>query len=173
MLRIVCAVILALLSLSIGATAVFAQVPDTPPESVLEVGQAWRQGNMELTLARTHLIESGILCRFMLANLGPDVSLRYTGSSFSARDNLGRTVQTLGMGVTWGGVVYYFPPPRPLELVSVVVRGGESIDVPRDSYSQALALMFDPADPEVSEVVVSVSGLPRFSNAQWRIPIAH
>ena len=173
MLRTVCAAFTSLMLLVVGPTSAGAQVPDTPPDSILEVGQAWRQGNMELTLARTHLIETGILCRFTLANLGPDVTLRYSGSSFTASDNQGRTVQTMGMGVTWGGLVYYFPPPRPLELVTVVARSGDTVDVARDSYSQALALLFDPADPEVNEVVVSVSGISRFSNAQWRIPVAH
>jgi hypothetical protein len=156
------------------ATGVRAQaMPDTPPESILEVGQPWRQGPMELTLARTHLIESGVLCLFKLVNLGPDVSLRYTGSNFSAADSLQRPVQTLGMGVTWGAYVYYFPPARPLELLSVVVPSGGSIDVPRDTYSQALALLFDPSDPEITEVVVTVSGISRFSNARWRVPVAH
>lgn len=172
MLRTVCAAILALLSLSIGVTSVGAQLPDTPPESVLEVGQAWRQGNLELTLVQTYLIDTGVLCRLRLTNLGPDVPLQYTAANFSARDNLDRNVQTTATWVTWGVYVYYWRPSRPLEPVTTVARSGQIFDIPRDTYSNSLELVFNPADPDITEIVVTVSGISRIANARWRIPIA-
>jgi len=145
---------------------------DTPADTILEVGEAWRQGGLELRLTRTEFYPKTILAYFTLTNIG-DVQrvIEYSQDNFSAIDNLGRRIET-------GGVDWYFDP-----LVQHACSSKAVILNPNDYDNilikceagnfEGVALAVNVADNAITEIIITVSGFSTIDNARWRIPINH
>jgi hypothetical protein len=149
--------------------------PDTPPNSVLEVGQSWRQQGLELRLSESVMgtfwgQEPCVTLLFELTNRKPyEVTIRYDlGKDVSAMDNLGRRLKT----DPYYSSGYEFGP------VNVVVQSGKTIRLIPVPWCTAcdehsLTVLVEATNPDVTEVIVTISIPGYISDARWRIPILH
>lgn len=159
-------------------------LPDTPPNTVLEVGQTWRQGGMELTLTEVSIANhptgpgnwsSGYPAPYVTFRLTnrkiQQISIRYNiADAVSATDNLGRR---LAIGCTHMAVERLDAYDN-FDTYAVVMDSGKSIYLQSwGDYGPPSALILaDTTDPALTEITVSVS-VSSIVNARWRIPIAH
>jgi hypothetical protein len=121
---------------------------DTEAGTVLELGQSWRQGGLELTLSLLRTNPDSLMLDVSLTSRRQgDLVFRLTQDNFSASSNLG---QALRMRPITGNFVA--PPGRTTRL----------------GY---LYIMADLADPGLTEIIVVVSGISSITEAKWRIPI--
>ncbi len=147
---------------------------DTPPGTVLEVGQTWRQGGLELTLVSFQMDVGSIyhnkglgmhVC-FKLTNRRPsDLTLRYSSENFMAQDNLGRRLKLYGC--MYGCSEW--------AEVTGIVHSGETVAfglLGLDDWTCPY-IEVDTSDPAITEVVITISNISRISQARWRIPIEH
>ena len=145
---------------------------DTPPGTTLEVGEAWRQGGLELRVTGTEVYPKIILAYFTLTNIG-DVQrvIEYSQDNFSAVDNLSRRIET-------GGVDWYFDP-----LVQHTCSSSTVVLEPTDYENiliycergnfEGVALAVDVTDNAITEIVITASGISSIKDARWRIQINH
>jgi hypothetical protein len=144
-------------------------VTDTPAGTILEVGQTWRQGGLELAVNDTFLLSIGVGTRMSLINRKPHaVSFRYTvGDVASAVDNLGRNLK-VSADNCYGHSLLAKPQEFVLEVdhtrKGLYYRGCEYAGVFIDA---------DTADPSLTEIVVRFTGISSIMDARWRIPIYH
>jgi hypothetical protein len=147
-------------------------VPDTAPGTILQVGQTWSSG-LELTLASTKLdtgnsyfdVGIGSHASFLLRNRrNQDLSIRYSTNNISAQDNFGNRLNVLGCmdGCTTGNSGF--------EIVRII-HSGESMDL--SIFSGGFYVEVDTANPSITEIIISVSGISSINNARWRIPVYH
>jgi DNA-binding CsgD family transcriptional regulator len=136
--------------------------PDTPPGSVLEVGDSWRQNGVRLKLIETNLSSECVSFSFDFYNeTNHQMVVEIDPEAFSVRDNLGQQ---------W-------------ELVSIsdwticdtrgiyVEKQSETVD-PGDNYGAHWFGFKGPVtDSRVNEVVITVEKISQISNARWRVPI--
>lgn len=159
-------------------TAIPSPTPllDTQPGTVLEVGQTWRQGGLELTLVSFQMdVGSSVYNKglgmhvcFNLTNRRPsDLTLRYSSQNFMAQDNLGRRLKLYGCMYDCGE--WY--------EVTGIVHSGETVQLgllPFGSWGPNCPYIeVDTADPAITEVVITISNISSISQARWRIPIEH
>ncbi|MGB9845764.1 MAG: hypothetical protein ACPLF9_08415 [Methanothermobacter tenebrarum] len=152
-------------------------LPDTPPGTILEFGQTWRQGGLELTMTKSGwgsnggwMDEGGGVFTFILTNLEPyDRNFRLSSENFSAVDNFGRTVPIIPKQNVR---IDEYCPSRTVKLLA-----HQTIDLVSElicSGLQAYALTprIDAGDTSITELIVSVS-VSNISEARWRIRIYH
>ncbi|WP_157202755.1 hypothetical protein [Calidithermus chliarophilus] len=121
---------------------------DTEAGTVLELGQTWKQGGLELTLRLLRTNPDGLLIEASLTSRRQgDLVFRLTQDNFSASSNLGQPVK---MRPITGSFVA--PPGRTVRL----------------GY---LTLTADLADPGLTEIIVVVSGISTITEARWRVPV--
>ena len=176
-------------------------VPDTQPDTILEVGQTWRQGEMELVLVQANLragigdqgdiggwytddeywpkgIErGGVDVMFRLtSHKAQEVVVRYTLKSVSAIDNLGNKLTVF----CWGDAGFpdsWYNGALPCKTFDEMLSPGQTIDLlgltNRGDGEPWITAIADVADPSLREIVVEVSGIAGIENARWRIPIPH
>lgn len=144
---------------------------NTPPGSILEVGQSWRQDNILLTLAeRNLLLYSSASCNvglgFRIENLASSsIIVTVRGSQVSVEDNLGHIWQRTGLD---------FPSLCPANYDGVF--SGEM--EPGGHFPSGYGYQYwrvgfagDLTDPAVDYLIVTVSDLLQFDGAEWKIPI--
>ncbi|RIH88077.1 hypothetical protein [Calidithermus roseus] len=121
---------------------------DTAAGTILELGQSWKQGGLELTLRLLRTNPDSILLEVTLTSRRQgDLVLRLTQDNFSASSNLGQALRIRPVGGS-----FVVPPGRSTRL----------------GY---LTLIADLADPGLTEIIVVVSGISSIEEARWRIPI--
>jgi hypothetical protein len=157
------------------ATPLPAPTPlaDTPPGTILEVGQTWRQGGVELRLVKTEVYPKGLLVQFRLTNLEPyDKALRYSPDNFSAVDNRSQRVPA---GFNLCGGCFYFTQDCPPATEVLHAKGsiGLGISCETGDWTDTVALRVDTADSSINMVTITVSGISSVSGARWRIPLYH
>lgn len=168
-------------TLAPSATATFTSVPpiatpippptatpmtDTPPGTILEGGQTWRQGGAEITVQNVELTTDQIHFDLAFTNHKPqDIFVKYSLDSYTVIDNLGRRSQVPGseIGYNCGGFRWNIE---------------NTIAVPRDatvklSPCQNIYALVDVGNPNVTEIIITISGVSSISKARWRIPIYH
>ena len=155
-------------------------LPDTSPDTILELGQTWRQGGLELAMVQAvewgYGMDNGLPpYSFNLTNLQPyDRSFRVYLENFSAIDNRGVKVQVIP---DYSNVSVY-PDCIP---GTVVVPANSTVRLesflecstnvgPRNP--DVLRFVVDLGDTSITEVIVSVS-VSSINNARWRIEIYH
>jgi hypothetical protein len=157
------------------ATPLPAPTPlaDTPPGTILEIGQTWRSNGLEFTLVSTQLgtgssyynVGLGTHACFRLTNRrSQDLSIRYSTNNVTAQDNFRNRLNVLGCMYdcrNWSG-----------SEVTRIIHGGESMEFQIFSGS-CFYVEVDTANPSITEVIISVSGISSINNARWRIPIYH
>lgn len=154
-------------------------LPDTPPGTILDIGQTWRQEGFELVMGQAeewgYGMDKGLSpYSFNLTNLQPyDRSFRVYLENFSAIDNRGVKVDVIP---DYQNVIVY-PNCTP---GTVVVPANSTVRLesflecstnwgPRNP--DVLRFVVDLGDTSISEVIVSVS--MSSINARWRIEIHH
>lgn len=149
-------------------------LPDTQPGTILEVGQTWRQGGIELQLTETWLYPRGLNVQFRMRNLeAVDRAIRYSLDNFSATDNLGRRIP---VGYNTCGGCFSFTQDCDPRTEILPALGSISFENECNGgwyQSDVFALPFDTGDTSITEIVISVSGISNIINARWRIPIYH
>ena len=149
-----------------------ASIPETQPGTVLEVGEAWRQGKLELRLTGREVYPKIILAFFTVTNIGTTQRvIEYSQDNFSAVDTLNRRIDT-------GGVDWNFDP-----FVQHTCSSNTAILDPNDYETiliycergnfEGVALAVDVTDNSITEIVITASGISSINDAQWRIPIIH
>jgi hypothetical protein len=145
-------------------------IPDTPPNTILEVGQKWRQGGLEIILKNVgfevDLYSQPGFAKFelyMTNDKAQDITVKYDESNFMAVDNRGRS---LPFGWIQFGQYYY----KPCEQQSRLIKSGEIANLSCGEYILVIA---DIADTAMTEVIITVNGISSIQNARWRIPIYH
>ena len=142
---------------------------DTPPGTILEVGETWLQTGAEVLLKNASLNSqvgpTGVLFELHFTNRKPqDISFSYSiDSNFVALDNLGRRLKLGYMSLPY----YWTCDPQ-----TRVVRAGETTNltcVGADSFLAEVNI----GDSNVTEVIITVSGISSIYNASWRIPVYH
>jgi hypothetical protein len=156
-----------------------ASLPDTAPGTILEFGQTWRQGGLELTMTESGwggngdwMDEGGGVFTFILTNLEPnDRSFRFSSDNFSAVDNFGRSVpiipkQNISINEYCPSDTVQLPANQTIDLV-YELRCSQNKDM-----AFALTPRIDAGDTSITEIIVSIS-VSSISNAKWRIKIYH
>ena len=148
--------------------------PDTPPGSMLEVGQSWRQGELEIKLKRANSYIQyrkgpAIALAFDLTSRkSQDVTLHYNLSqALSAYDNRGQPLNLCNPNLS--SVENWF------NAHTIMLHSGETVRLlggRGGKDADSIAVLVDAADPSITEVVVAIS-MYEIEDAQWRIPIPH
>ena len=153
-------------------------LPDTSPGTILEFGQTWRQGGLELTITKSDwaeidsswINEGGGVFTFILTNLEPhDRSFRLSSENFSATDNFGRSVPVIPkQNIS----IDEHCPPQTVQLpANQTIYLVDELHCP-EAQAYALTPRIDAGDTSITDVVVSVS-ISEISNARWQIEIHH
>lgn len=152
---------------------------DTSLDTMLEVGQVWRQNGLELRLTKTEMgtasdsslkaVQWGLFMTFELSNYsGNDIPLRYNLSeAVTATDNFGRSLKIGSPNQSW--------PEYTPETVSTVLSSGRTIkleSLPGYGDLHSVFFLVDVTNVSITEVIVSVD-ISRINNARWKIPIYH
>lgn len=155
--------------------------PSTSPDTILEVGQAWQQGGLELVMTISDwgggwADEGGGVYTFILTNLEAyDKSFRLSSENFSAVDNFSQAVPVIPKQNI---LINEHCPSRTVQLpANQTIYLSYELECPAPDYgtlAQAYALTprIDAGDTSITEIIVSVS-VSSISNASWRIPIKH
>jgi hypothetical protein len=172
---------------SVETTATRTQVPspttypDTLPGTVLGVGQAWRQGGLEMVMDKskwgygTWADAGGGAFSFMLTNLEPhDRSFNVSSQNFAATDNRGRSIPLIPVQNL--GNLGSCPPQTVRLAANDTIDLTESLMCPDRNgnllMAFALTAKVDASDPSVTAVIISASA-SSISNARWKNPIYH
>jgi hypothetical protein len=147
--------------------------PDTQSGTILEIGQTWRQGGVELLLAETELGPKFILTIFRLTNMGSERAFRFGHENFSAYDNRNRRLRVGGAT----GVQSYEQLIQDCQPETVILAPQASTRIEfRCDYllvDSDVAIEVDVADSSITEITIVASGISSIDNARWRIPIQH
>jgi hypothetical protein len=144
--------------------------PDTPPDSILEVEQAWKKGGLELRLteASLELLDGRPVIAFALELTNKklsEIAIEYNlQQNVKATDNLGRNLEIAPLG--FPGFVTFTKILRSGDTIRLVPNGGWC------GECDYLAVFVEAANPAITEVIVSVS-VADITNARWRVPIQH
>ena len=154
--------------------------PNTRPGTILEVGRSWWQDGWELVLTSARYTEGGwgIELRFALTNHKPHyVALRYNlGDAITAVSNQGRRLEVGYLSRTAMFISGGDPWRVSFETITTVIKSGQTVELLNHTGYEGDTNAFikaDIADPALTEIVVTVSGISTITNARWRIPIQH
>lgn len=137
--------------------------PDnTPPETILEKGQTWKQDGAELTLKDVGINQRDVTFLFSFKNNKPNaISIEYNNETFSIVDNRGREYGTCRFfNGCWSGGGGARLAPGETFLMEPSAGGAFGIDV-------------NTADIELKSLIITVSGVSTIEEARWIIPIQH
>jgi hypothetical protein len=143
---------------------------DTPPGSILNVGEYWRQNNISLILDNSSFDMKRSCAGFdfdLTNNTDHDLILTIVLSQFAVKDNTGRIWKPRALS----HYVYCGDPgPWNDSQISTSIAPGKSF---WDAAYSSWIVSFDGplTDPKVTDLYVSANGLSQFTNATWDIPI--
>jgi len=146
-------------------------IPDTPPGTILNVGEEWRQNDVGLRLTEFNLNTSdsfyyGVNVRFLFRNYtDSDLILTYADRDFLASSGSGQSLTVRG----FYNRSFWCPE------TDVIVPANQSFDLDNscdssvDGYRLNIAVDF--SDQSITEVIVLVTQFSRITEARWRIPL--
>jgi len=146
---------------------------NTPPDSILEVGQGWRQDDLLLTLSAVNYnpdfpeSECDISFGFYIESVAVSnvINISVSPSQFQAVDNLNRSLPKAGFTQEM-----YCPPAHRVDPFSGIVEPGNRF--PASGYDTWQAgFTVNLTDTALDYIIVTVNGLYQFNNAKWKIPI--
>lgn len=155
-------------------------VPDTPPGSILQPGETWRQGGLELKLTKYEIMkghsdQGGFLwLHFDITNTGaPQRLVRYGSDNFSAIDNHNRRLTT--GGIDWTNDPYANLTCHPSTTTMDTDEYTQLHIFPCDEAGQydGVGVDFDISDTALTEIIFQATGISSLNNARWAIPINH
>lgn len=147
-------------------------LPDSQPGSILDVGQTWRQGEMEMRLVDARIYPELVWARFNLRNNGtaPKV-IRYGPENFSGQDNRGKRLEAGGVDQYFG---YHVQKGCDSRVITLDPQASESIALNCSAGNdEGVTFGADYSDPTLTEIIITVSGISSIQNAAWRVPIGH
>jgi hypothetical protein len=159
--------------------------PDTRPGTILEVGQTWRQGGLELRLADARPVSIlggqilGIEVGFRLTSgKTQDIALRYSlGESVSATTSQGRRLEIGQQDYSSGYVDGTHPYVTYIRPVTTILHSGDTVKLFAEGVggyqNPWVMIKADTADSSLTEIIVAFTGLSSIDTARWRIPIYH
>ena len=132
---------------------------DTPPGTILEVGQTWRQDGLELNLTRVDLYTDGIAFHFKLTNQRTIVTVfRFvSGDTFTVTDNDQRRLALDDAG----------------RISTFTLDPSASADLGHDCCPAFEYARTDTTQSDVTNLVITVNGISSITNARWHFPIHH
>jgi hypothetical protein len=147
-----------------------SEQPDTPPGTVLQVGDTWRQGGLELSLVDSSLVDAfdqypaGVAVSLQLTNRrGVDLPLRDTQDDFSATDSSGNRLR-----------VYDGQGGAPSFDETFIIHADETVGLPHPGNSgEGLFIAVDVFDTSITSISITVTAIGSIVNASWQIPIPH
>lgn len=148
---------------------------NTLPDSILDVGQSWRQDELLLTLNEVNYnpnfpeSECDISFSFYIESIASSnvVNVSVSQSQFQAKDNLDRLLQRAGFSQ-----MSVCPAAHIVEPFSGIVEPGRRFPSSGFDYWQ-VGYTVNLTDIAIDYIIVTVNGLYRFENAKWKIPISN
>lgn len=140
---------------------------NTPPGSILEVGESWQQNDIRLKLEEVSFSPDCLRLHFNLYNdTNHTIVTVINEENFSVVDNLGQRWRFSSFGFCYYGCTDY------TEEIEDTIEAGEHFKT-EGCDTWKVAFYGSVTDTRVDEVIVTVDGLSQISNAKWRIPIYH
>jgi len=138
---------------------------NTPPGTILEVGQTWSQGELELTLDEITLHTIGITFRFYLTShkLQDIIISHHIKDNFSLVDNRGVSLPLEYTNLNTR-VSRKFSEP-----ITLLVKPEETVFIGGDVLP--IFARFDIANEAITEVIMTVTDISDITEAKWRVPI--
>lgn len=137
---------------------------NTPPDSILEVGESWYQNGVRLKLKETNLAADCVSVLFDLYNeTDHQLVVVMDLEKIFAEDNLDRRWSPVSLS----------------DWVICDTRGiytekqTETVDSSDNFGAHWIGFEGPVTDSRVTEVIVTVEELSQISNARWRIPVYH
>jgi hypothetical protein len=129
----------------------------------LEVGQTWKEGGAELKLKEIGLAPNQLLCVFEFTNRKSDqITVKFVrANNFFASSNNKPKLDTCYSNYGCDDDRSYVIPP------------GETVRIESTNREQLPAVNVDTTNPELTEIIVKVTGFSTITDAQWRVPITH
>lgn len=139
------------------------QLVDTPPGTILEIEQTWRQVGAELTLKKVDVAPNHLLFFFYFTNRkSQTISIRFSeDDNFHANDNRG---QRLKLCFFMNGCQHY--------TGQYVIAPGDTQFI-EPNNGGGLLVTISTSDPDLTEVVMKITNISSISEAAWRVPIYH
>jgi len=136
---------------------------DTPSDTMLDVGQTWRSGNILLTLVDVYFSLRSTCTMGLAFQLENDSSspviFTLRNNEFNLEDNLGNHWKTTG-------VYHVNRCPVTSDSFDFVLQSGENLD-------KWVGFLGNATDPAVEYVIVTVTGILNFDGAKWKVPISN
>ena len=136
--------------------------PDTPPGSMLEVGDSWRQNGVRLKLKETNLSPKCVSFLFDFYNdTDHQMVVKIDPDAFSVQDNRGQrwTLTSISDWIICDTREIY------------IDEQSETVD-PGDNYgAHWFGFLGATTDERVNEVIITVGKMSQIDNARWRVPI--
>jgi serine/threonine protein kinase len=153
-----------------SSTLTPSPTPGTAPGSILEVGETWRQGKLEVKLVSMTLTpgSSGgdLWCVVEFTNTSSqELLLTYSENNFAIVDNLNQAWVVKGF--------HEVPPGWWCNGVRTVVLGPGKTRTTKDDCGNSGKLQFqgDIHNVSVTELILTIDGISSVENARWRISI--
>jgi hypothetical protein len=141
-------------------TPVPTESENTPPGTILEVGETWKQNGVYLTVEKIDLDERGIvLPHFVVENrTGQTISFIFEPANVDVVDNNGNIFEQNSITCPQ---TYHIQDRERLQTI-FACWGGSIPSHTGDFF-----------DPTVSHLLVVVSEFGRIDEARWKIDVAH
>jgi hypothetical protein len=148
---------------------------NTSTDSILDVGQSWRQDELLLTLNEVNYnpnfpeSECDISFSFYIESIASSsvINVNVSQSQFQAVDNLNRSLQRAGLSQS-----SVCPAAHNVEPFSGIVEPGKRF--PSWGYDYwRIGFTVNLTDTALDYIIVTVNGLYHFENAKWKIPISN
>lgn len=153
-------------------------IPETAPDTILELGQSWYQGGLSLALTKADLGKDnssalGLILAFKLINLrNTDLLLSYSPKEIiKLVDNTGKTLEYSGISTYYGSSTWELASPRNYVLKSNKSSDFLSADTYDAEYPFGLFARFDFNNPNINTFTLTVSSVSTINNARWKFSI--
>jgi hypothetical protein len=148
---------------------------NTLPDSILDVGQSWRQDELLLTLNEVNYnpnfpeSECDISFSFYIESVASSniVNVSVSQSQFQAIDNLNRPLQRAGFSQ-----MSVCPAAHIVEPFSGIVEPGKRFPSSGFDFWQ-VGFTVNLTDTSLDHIIVTVNGLYHFDNAKWKVLISN
>jgi hypothetical protein len=135
---------------------------NTPPGSVLNPGETWKQDGAELTLVEARFEPDTIFIDWQFKNnTRQSLAVKYDESNFTVQDSLGRKLQTRGFSIG-----------------STICQGSaNSVLQPQDTIKNKgcegvpFNIEIDLSNNQVTDVTITATNISRIARAQWKVPL--
>ena len=135
---------------------------NAPLETLLDIGQTWKEDGAELTLTKRTFIQNALLLEWEFKNnTNQELAVSFDENNFLAKTNLGADLEIKGF--TYANT--YAIDGK----LNIFLQPGQVIQN-KNSY-HPLVINLDISNKDIAEVIITVNNISRIEKAQWKIPI--